>query len=426
MKSFRARYLAATVGAAAFYVSPAMAQETVPSDTSSPTSSTSPTVPNRINATFLDLTASVGYSTNPFFEFDNSNGSFFGRASARGVHSFGNETGRTSITGFVEGTTYFNDYGLKSIFQVAADTQQTVSETVTVFGNAGFSGDLSGQLGNRFLYTPGQVIVPDPNLPPVPVPVQDPTLFSFAGRQYDLYGQAGASIRTSERGSITLSGGAQHYFYTSSFLNDYTTIFGNAAYNHQLSQRATVGFSVGAHHTEYSGLSDQSTIINTAATARLLLSESWDLNGSVGVSFSNYDRTVGGNGNATNLSLDAALCHTSQSERLCGRVARYTESQSRNSLVTTNSIGINWFKLIGANQTIQLATSYIHYKSNFQILGDTKSDYFDFTGSYSRNFNPRLSGGVDVSYRKLVQTGPDPDMDLSGSLFVRYRLGDIG
>lgn len=424
MKSFRARCLAVTMGAAAFYVSPAMAQETVPSDTSSPTS---PTGPVRVNTTFLDLTASVGYSTNPFFEFDNSNGSFYGRASARGVHSWGSETGQTTLTGYVEGTTYFNDYGLKSIFQVTGDTQQRVSETVTVFGNAGFRGDLSGQLGNRFLYTPGQVIVPDPNLPPVPVPVQDPTLFSFAGRQYDVYGQAGASIRTSERGSITLSGGAHHYFYTSSFLNDYTTIFGNASYNHQLSQRATVGVMVGAHHTEYNGLDDQSTIIDTAATARLLLSESWDLNGSVGVSFSNYDRTVGGNGSATNLSLDAALCHTTQTERFCGRVARYTENQSRNSLVTTNTVGLNWFKLLDANQSIQLAASYIHYNSNFQLLGDVNSDYFDFTGSYARNFkNPRLSGGVDLSFRKLVQTGPDPDMDLSGSLFVRYRLGDLG
>lgn len=426
MTSFRARCLAATMGAAAFYVSPAAAQETAPTDSSSTTASgfNAPTAPNRTNLTYLDLTAGVGYSTNPFFEFNGSNGSAFGRASARGVHSWGNDRGRTSITGFVEGTTYFNDYGVKSIFQVTGDTQQKLSETVTAFGSLGFSGDLSGQLGNRFLYTPGQIIVPDPSLPPTPIPVQDPTLFSFTGRQYQLYGQAGASIRTSLRSSVTVSGGAQHLFYTDKLLDDYTTVFGTAAYSHQLSQRTSIGVSVGAHHTNYNRSSDSATIVNAAVTARLLLSESWDANGSLGVSFSSFDRLTG-NGHSTNLSFDGSVCHTSPTERFCGRVARYMESQSQNSLVTTNSIGVNWFKILDDKQSVQLAANYIHYSSDFRILTDLKSNYFNLAGSYSRKIGNRLSGGVDLSVRKLAQTGPDPDVDFSGSLFVRYRLGDL-
>ena len=420
MNSFRTRCLAATMGAAATFVSPAMAQEAAPP----PTDEASAAAANRARVTYLDLTASLGYASNPFLEFDNSNGSFFGRASARGVHSWGNERGRTTLTGFVEGTTYFNDYGLKSIFSVNGDTNQKVSEKVTVFGSLGFSGDLSGQLGNRFLYTPGQVIVPDPTLPPTPVPVQDPTLFSFAGRQYQVYGQAGASFRTSERGSLTVSGGAQHIFYSDPFLDDYTTVFGTAAYNHQVSERTTVGFSVGAHHTEYADSGDNSTIINPAVTAHLLLSEDWDASASVGVSFSNFDR-ITGDSNSTDLSLDGSICHTSETERLCGRVARYTESQSRNSIVTTSSIGVNWFKRLDEDQTIQLAASYIHYSSDFEVLDNLDSNYFDLAGSYSRRIGDRLSAGADLTARKLAQDGPDPEMDISGSLFIRYRLGDI-
>ena len=420
MNSFRTRCLAATMGAAATFVSPAMAQEAAPP----PTDEASAAAANRARVTYLDLTASLGYASNPFLEFDNSNGSFFGRASARGVHSWGNERGRTTLTGFVEGTTYFDDYGLKSIFSVNADTNQKVSEKVTVFGSLGFSGDLSGQLGNRFLYTPGQVIVPDPTLPPTPVPVQDPTLFSFAGRQYQVYGQAGASFRTSERGSLTVSGGAQHIFYSDPFLDDYTTVFGTAAYNHQVSERTTVGFSLGAHHTEYDGSSDNSTIINPAITAHILLSEDWDASASVGVSFANFDR-ITGDSNSTDLSLDGSICHTSETERLCGRVARYTESQSRNSIVTTSSIGVNWFKRLDEDQTIQLAASYIHYSSDFEVLENLDSNYFDLAGSYSRRIGNRLSAGADLTARKLAQDGPDPEMDISGSLFIRYRLGDI-
>jgi hypothetical protein len=408
------------MGAAATFATPALAQEAPPP----PTDEASAAAADRARVTYLDLTASLGYASNPFLEFDNSNGSFFGRASARGLHSWGDERGRTTLTGFVEGTTYFNDYGLKSIFSVNADTNRQVSEKVTVFGSLGFSGDLSGQLGNRFLYTPGQVIVPDPTLPPTPVPVQDPTLFSFAGRQYQLYGQAGASFRTSERGSLTVSGGAQHIFYSDPFLDDYTTVFGNAAYNHQVSERTTVGFSLGAQHTGYDDSSDSSTIINPALTAHFLLSEDWDASASVGVSFSNFER-ITGDSNSTDLSFDGSICHTSETERLCGRVARYTQSQSRNSIVTTSSVGVNWFKRLDEDQTIQLAASYIHYSSDFEVLDNLDSNYFDLAGSYSRKIGNRLSAGADLTARKLAQDGPDPEMDISGSLFIRYRLGDI-
>lgn len=416
MRSFSARCLAVTMGAAAFWGSPALAQDAVSTDETAS--------PERATYTYLDLTASAGYSSNPFLQLDDSNGSAFGRASARGVHSWGGERGRTTITGFVEGTTYFSDYGLESIFSVTGDTQQKVSETVTVFGSAGFSGDLSGQLGNRFLYTPGEVIIPDPTIPSPPVLVQDPTLFSFAGRQYRVYGQAGASIRTSERGSVTVSGGAQHLFYTTDFLDDYTTLFGDVSYNRALSERTTVGFNVGASHTNYNGTGESSTIINPALTVRVLLSESWDASGSIGVSFANFDRATG-DSNSTDLSLEGSLCRTMETERLCGRVARYTESQSRNSIVTTNSIGVNWFKRLDEDQTIQLSGSYIHYTSDFELVENLDSDYFHFAGSYSRRIGGRLSAGADLSARKLAQEGPDPEMDFSGSLFLRYRLGDI-
>jgi hypothetical protein len=46
--------------------------------------------------------------------------------------------------------------------------------------------------------------------------------------------------------------------------------------------------------------------------------------------------------------------------------------------------------------------------------------------SYSRRINERLSGGVDLGARKLRREGVDPDTDISGTVFVRYRIGDLG
>lgn len=429
MRSFRKRCLAATMGAAAIWTFPAQAQEqgqgqgqgqnevpgTAPEGTAAQT---------KRSATYLDLTGSLGYSSNPFLNFADDSGSAFARLSARGVHTWAGERGYTSVTGFVEGTSYFNDYGLESIFAITGNTQQRVSEKVTLFGSAGFSGDLSGQLSNRFLYTPTLPEIPDPTIPPPPT-VTDPDVFTFSGRQYTLYGQAGASIQTSARGSVSVSGGVQRIMYSSDLLNDYTTVFGDVSYNHSLSERTTIGIGVNADYTDYENSSDHSTIINPTLTIRTRLSEYWDVNAGVGVAFSKADR-LGGSDSATNLSLDASVCHSGDSERLCFRANRYSQAASRAVLTTTTSAGVDWYKKLDEKQTIQVNLSYVHYNSDAQIVDDFNSNYFNFAASYSRFISPRLSVGADVGARALRQEGPDPDTDLSGSVFIRYRLGDLG
>jgi hypothetical protein len=45
--------------------------------------------------------------------------------------------------------------------------------------------------------------------------------------------------------------------------------------------------------------------------------------------------------------------------------------------------------------------------------------------NYSRKISNRWFGGVNLSARKVTETGPDPDADLSASLFIRYRFGDV-
>jgi hypothetical protein len=39
--------------------------------------------------------------------------------------------------------------------------------------------------------------------------------------------------------------------------------------------------------------------------------------------------------------------------------------------------------------------------------------------------NDRLSAGANVAARKLTLFGPDPKADVGGSIFVRYRVGDV-
>lgn len=421
MISIRKHWLTATAGAVAVWSSPALAQNTSPPD-----DPVEEALAPRRNVSYLDLTANVGYSTNPFLNIGDSRSSGYGRVSARGVHAWGGERSSSSVSAFVEGTTYLNDYGLKSIFSVTGNTQFQASERVSLFGNAGVSGDLGGQLSNRFLYVPPLPQVPNPNLPPPPVTVDNPDLFSFTGRQYRVYGQGGASFRTTENSTLTVSGGAQRTFYTDDLLDDYTTLFGSGMYSRTLSERTTVGLSVGVSHTNYSNSSASTTTINPAVNIRTLLSENWDASASVGISFSSVDEDLGGSDSSTNLSLDASLCRSMEFDRFCARVARYAQSSSRAAVVTTTSVGVDWFKKLDENQTIQLTAAVLRYVSEFQPLQDFRTHHYRLAASYSRRIDTRLSAGADVGIRSLRQDGPDPDADIGGSVFLRYRLGDLG
>ncbi len=425
MNSIRKQCLVATAGVVAVWSSPALAQESAPPPSQPTAEPVVDTMPRR-NADYIDLTASLGYSSNPFLEIGDSQSSAYGRLSARGVHAWGSERSQSSVSAFVEGTGYLNDYGFESIFSINADTQRQVSEKVSLFGSAGVNGDIAGQLSNRFLYVPPLPVVPDPNLPPPPVTVNDPDVFSFTGRQYRIYGQAGASITVSQRGNLTLSGGAQRTIYKDDLLNDFTDIFANGSYNHTLSERTTVGLRVGASRTEYEASSANSTIINPALTVRTLLSESWDASAAVGVSFSHVEGPLGGTENTTNLSVDAHLCRSLETDRFCGHVSRYAQSSSRASVVTTTSAGLDWYKQLDENSTLQLSTGVVQYDSQLATLGDFRSHHFRLAASYSRSIGQRLSVGADIGARALRQDGPDADPDIGGSLFLRYRLGDLG
>ena len=149
------------------------------------------------------------------------------------------------------------------------------------------------------------------------------------------------------------------------------------------------------------------------------------MSAAVGVVVSSFDRS-GDSSRSTGLSLDGSLCHTSETERLCLRVNRNAQSLSRGTLVNTTSATVDWFKKLDEKQTLQLSVGATRYATKNELIDNFNSNYLRASVSYSRVINGRISGGADLSARLLRSAGPDPDTDINGSLFLRYRLGDLG
>lgn len=373
--------------------------------------------------TYVDVTAGAGYSTNPLLRFSRDVSSAFGRLSAMLRHTRTGERSASSFSAYVENNSYLREYGSRQNFSLDANTQYQASETTKLFGSLGFSADLAGQLSNRFTSVPTAPPIIDPLLPPGTV--VDPDLFAFAGRQYRLNGQVGASMEVDERSSVTLSGGAERVFFSGDFIDDYTTAFASAEYARKLSERTTAGARINVNRTEYDGSDARTTIVNPELTLRTQLSPSLEATGAIGVTFARQKDDLGDSDSSANLSLNGSLCRTSETERLCGRVSRYATNSAGGILVTNSSLGVDWFKRLDRVQTIQLSASAVRYSTDGPILGNDKSTFYRAAATYDRKLNDRLSYGADLSFRSLAVTGPDPDKDLTGSVFVRYRLGDI-
>lgn len=400
-----------------------------------------PAVSQPAQRTYVDLTGSVGYSTNPGLSLDDDSESAFGRLSLYGVHAWRTERSSTSVSAFLENSYYPNRYGNKQIFDLNAATSYQTSETVNLFGNLGFSGDFGGQLGTRFVAvpvtplppstptdpqnptTPTPPSFPDPTIPP-PTTIVDPDLLVLSGRQYRLSGQAGVSVRPNERDTWTLSTGAQHIFYSDDLSDrSYTTYSLTGAYSRQLNERVSVGFRTSVHRTDYPG-SDSTTFVSPQVTVQALIDENWTASAAAGVTYRIQDFDGDSDG-SLGLAFDGSICRALERSRLCGRLSRNSQNTIAEDLLTTTSAGLDYSHILDQDSSIQLSASAVHYSGRRVLDRNVSSNYFTTSAAYNRRINDRLTGGVTGSVRKLSQFGPDPDTDLSASVFLRYRLGDL-
>lgn len=378
--------------------------------------------------TYVDLQAGLGASTNPFLRVPSSS-SAFGRLSASGLHSWTSERGATTLTGYVENTSYLHDYGSQQIFNLAAHTNQRLSPTVTIFGDLGFSGDFAGQLSNRFLTVPSQPPVVEPGNPLPPV-TNNPDLVGFSGRQYRLNGQVGASIRSGARGSISLSGGAERAWFPRNGDANYNTYFVSGGYAQQVSERTSAGASLYLTRQDFQH-GDWANIVNPVGTLQTQLTESLKASATFGV-MAIDQKTAGQKDRRVTPSFSGSLCKSEQLSNLCVHVSRDAQSGLSSRIVggggeatVTTTAGVDYYRRLSADSTIQASFSGSQYSSS-AVANNSRftTTYVQGVVGYDRKVRSRLYAGVSGGVRKLFQDGKDPDTDFNANVYLRYRLGD--
>jgi hypothetical protein len=375
---------------------------------------------------YVDLEAGAGYSTNPNFELGGNTGAGFGRISAHGVHTRVSVRTTTVLSAFAQGSFYARNYGAQPSLNLSARHDATVSESLHVFGDASFTYDQGGQLDTRILSLPDVPLPPGGTQPPLLTPTGD--FVSVTGKHFGASAHAGAQLALSSRDSLVGSTGLDHSSFKSGGIEThYNIVPVSIGYDRKLSEFTTVGARLGAQFTDYSGPSN-TTIVTPQLTVQTLLSERLTFSGAIGASFSKVNNGLVTE-HSTGVAANASLCSVGERSRFCGYASVNQDAATVAGPARTISAGLDYSLQLDANQTIQLSVDGSHYSTpNAILLSQAASDanYFRIAADYTRHLGSRWFAGANLSARKdELRARADPNADISGSLFVRYRLGDI-
>jgi hypothetical protein len=361
-----------------------------------------------------------GASSNPYGSGASDTTSATLNATFVPTMTIGMPTGSARLTAQVSHTEYARRYSATTDYLIAGSISQQISPL------ASFSGGLSFNSRVRNALYP--VVNPGGELddPDAPIIVDPSARSSFRERTKTLSGNAGLGFSLSPHDSLNLAvRGTRVRFPSSSNLSrSYDSYGGSLSYMRAIAANTSLGasFDVSRHDyvdpnlgngTQYS----PSLRLSTRLAPRL------SFNASAGLTFSNTD-ILGGSRNATSFSGSIGLCHGGDRANFCLNGSRSVSPTSLGGSSHVTALGSSYRYKLTERSTIGASLSYSRAQS-VQGLGNVNTDYGQASLTYSRQVLEKLSAVVSLSYSDAFNAGSVRGANYSGSVGLRYRLGDM-
>jgi len=381
--------------------------------------------PQRGVANYIDLDAGVGYSINPRVGSGGSDGAGFGRLGVTGVHARSSARTTTILTGLAQVYFYTRDVGSQQSLRLTAIHNTRVNENLSLSGDLGLSYDKGGRLDTSLGGLSGVPFLPGGINPPLLLPVGSDFL-SVTGRTLRATGNLGAQWTLSTREFLNASSGLEYVRFDGAADSHYIGVPVSIGYDRQISTRTTIGGSLSARYTDYGGPGSFRSIA-PALTFQTALSPTLSLRGNIGVSFGEADNG-GVTSHSTGITASLAACSRGDRENFCGRVSIDQQAATVAGPARTIDVGVDYSRQLGPDDSIRFSVNASRFSSPVIFTTTpvfSRAVYVRGAADYSRRIGNRFSGGVSLAARKVTRNGPDPRADFSGSLFIRYRLGDL-
>ena len=335
------------------------------------------------------------------------------------------ETTNVVVDASLRMTQYLERYGNDIGGRVGVMATRQLSTRTSLTASAGFQTSRS-TLQDFFLGSLGSP------LDPVQFPEVTFTDVTTAGRRTrveTLDAQVGIDQILSEDEAINIFGSTSYSRFSGSDQFDFRTGSVGARYRKQLSERTSVNAGVTGTLVDYIRINDgDARIINPQIGIENKINErvSWTAN--LGVSLASVDNAFQESRNKAYVTGAFSICDRGVESGLCGSISRSAEPTAFGGIRAVTNIAAIYDKQLSRNERLILSGRYgqtSQANAPLATTGVRNSQVYGVSGTYSKEFNERLSFVVTPSFSKLVERRQLDEANYAITVGIRIRLGKL-
>lgn len=385
-----------------------------------------------------DVSATAGYSNNPFSVIGTDTGSALLTIDVAPRYQILTERSTVTVSADANLQQYLRRYGRNDSYSGAVDYALRPGERITAHTRLDLSSSVLGAFGGyqpiSGIGTIGTGTLPGTTAPIVPLPVVTPLvpvtdigLFGLRNRRNLVRLSGDMSLGLSLRDSLTVSGYAEATRYNSvPQFGDYDAYSASLGYSRQISDRMTIGLRGSASNFIYKTDNSSSRVFPIEATLSVRVNERWNLDGALGATFVNNNSA--GSTSRTSLSGNINLCRRGELTSTCIQAARQASPTGLVGTQYVTSAGLNWSKRLSELANLSLSANYskVGGDSTRLLPGNLpiQTEFAQAVVSYDRRISERLRLITSANYRQLLNGNAGRPKDFGGQLGISYRIGD--
>lgn len=365
----------------------------------------------------IDVSPSVGYSSNPFSGSGGDLGSAYAAIDVAPQLQLLTARDTLTVSGLTSFKQYFQHYDNNESYSVSADYAGRPSERV----NTHMRLDLSSAIVGAYDAVGDALMDSGAGVPPP----TDLALYGSRDRRRRLYATGDFSVALSAHDSINASAFYESTRYRSfGATSDYDGYGSTLGYSRQISAGTRLGLQGSLARYTYPGQRGDTRVISTEATVSTRLNQFWTLDGALGMSF--VDSSSIGSTHKASLSGNANLCRKTDRGNLCFFASRSVRPTGFNGSQYVNMFGIDASRRLTERDTVSLHAVYTtEGGSRSLVLPGLNTQFLLVSATFERRLSERMRVSAMGQYRNIFTDNYSRPADIGARIGLSYRFGDL-